>query len=789
MIWETIALWVASYVIGELLRDGPEIKNAQASGLDAINVPTADAQRMIPIVFGRALVKDPNLIWYGDSRPVPIVQRIKTGLFSSQKQTVGYSYYLGWHYVLCLSPATAPAALRELRVDGELVLGSIGAAGAYTLNSPNLFGGYKAGGGLTGTLRVLDGNGAQTVPSYLQQVLGTPQPAHRGVLSAVAEQCYIGETLRLPNTEWMVERYPNPLSNGLYLSINGDSNPVLVLLEAQLSNDYGRGRSLGVIDTASFSSAAATVHGEGLGFSLRWTPGDVYDLEKLLLDHISGLLYDDPQTGKLTIKLIRDTENPATATLLDESNIIDLTDYVEPTLQQLVAELSVTWTDRETGQPQQTTLHNSGLEEAQLGWSNGAMERNYPGCGRSDVASKLAERDFGIFSNSLSRAEVLVALTVGMALRPGQLVRLSWADYGLVEVPMRVQSPAYGELTEGFVRIKLIADVFRSGSPAYATQPALWSPAVPAPTAVSQYVAEAITYRQIIADTLTMPGSTQTGIALIAAAPTGNSLDFDLYGNDGSSWSLYEQQVPFAPRLLTTAAVTPGQTVIAVSGLTLAAAAAAEIGGLVWLDGEQCRLTALDAVAGTVTLARGCIDTVARAHSSGAVLYLVAAGIGGVLPLTAGVNGQARLLTRATSGALPLGSAPTVTVPTVDARHLRPYPPGKLRINGSAYPASISGALSITWAHRDRIAQSGELRDESATDIGPETGVTYTLKLYGDGGTLRRTETGLTANSYTWTTEAADSGGSLNSQLRIVIETFRSGLESHTKHDFSLSRV
>ncbi|WBF76841.1 hypothetical protein PSV3_00139 [Septimatrevirus PSV32] len=58
----------------------------------------------MPLVWGTVRQKSPITAWYGDSRPVPIRKKMKTGLFSSKKVTVGYKNYLGIDCILCLGP-------------------------------------------------------------------------------------------------------------------------------------------------------------------------------------------------------------------------------------------------------------------------------------------------------------------------------------------------------------------------------------------------------------------------------------------------------------------------------------------------------------------------------------------------------------------------------------------------------------------------------------------------------------------------------------------------------------
>jgi hypothetical protein len=137
-----------------------------------------------------------------------------------------------------------------------------------------------------------------------------------------------------------------------------------------------------------------------------------------------------------------------------------------------------------------------------------------------------------------------------------------------------------------------------------------------------------------------------------------------------------------------------------------------------------------------------------------------------------------KLLTRTGLGTLLEASAPADSV-VMAKRFIRPYPPGNVRINGSSYPASASGDLTITWAHRDRTQQTAYLVHQDEGDIGPEPGTTYTLRIYNaqTGGSLIRTFSGIagTGQAYTEALATSDNGGTKPANIRIEIESVRDG--------------
>ncbi len=63
-MWVQIAIMVLSAVISYMLAPKPPVPKAAALG--DFQVPTAEQDRAIPVIFGRVKVTGPNVVWYGD---------------------------------------------------------------------------------------------------------------------------------------------------------------------------------------------------------------------------------------------------------------------------------------------------------------------------------------------------------------------------------------------------------------------------------------------------------------------------------------------------------------------------------------------------------------------------------------------------------------------------------------------------------------------------------------------------------------------------------------------------
>ena len=68
--WLYAGLLLASIAASFLLT--PKRPEKKPAALTDFDFPTAEQGRPIPVVFGKVLVKDPNVVWYGDLASQPV---------------------------------------------------------------------------------------------------------------------------------------------------------------------------------------------------------------------------------------------------------------------------------------------------------------------------------------------------------------------------------------------------------------------------------------------------------------------------------------------------------------------------------------------------------------------------------------------------------------------------------------------------------------------------------------------------------------------------------------------
>jgi len=703
--------------------------------------------------------------------------------------TIGYWYRIGWHQVLCHGPIDA---LLEVKVgERSAWSGSMG-EGTISINQPALFGGERREGGVVGDLDVHFGGPAQAPNGYLGSTIGGIVPAFRRVVSVVFKGGRFAANNPNLKSVWYKVRRTLTGREGAAIwyqtkaDISGAMNPAHICYECLTNPDWGMGQPTSTIDQASFTAAADQLHAEGFGLNLLWERGgDILPFLQTVMDHINGRLGKDPSTSRWTLVLIRDDYDPVTLPVMDPSNVISLDRFDRPGYGELVNEITVIWTDPATGNPQPVTAHNL----ASINIQGGVVpdSRTYPGIGTFDLAARVALRDLRIVSTPVARVRLTVDRS-GWGLQPGDLFKLDWPELGIAGLVLRVGRVDRGTLTAGAILIEAVEDVFSLPAASYSEpEPPGWQQPLIAPLPVAHqrafevpYYALATGLRSADLDALT----TGYGFAaLVAADPQSFSYGYQLYTRPASADYAFRRDSEFCPNATLTDALTGADTVLAYTSGQDLDRVSLDTWALIddGLAQEIVAVRAIDTGAGTVSVDRGVLDTTPRSFTAGARLWFAEEWLG--VDTTEWVGGDdidLKALTRTGLGTLAEGSAPAASV-TLDDRAERPYPPGRVRIEGLAWPTTGTGDIDIAWAHRDRLQQTAGLIDQDATDIGPEAGTSYTVRVYDDAsGLLKHTASGLSGTGYTYTSAqwTTDFGGAGPHQMRIEIDSQRDGLDS-----------
>lgn len=522
---------------------------------------------------------------------------------------------------------------------------------------------------------------------------------------------------------------------------NGDSvgnvlmNPAHIIYQCVTDPSWGMGYPVASIDDAAFRAAADTLYAENFGLCMLWSKQEeIGNFIRNVLDHIGGVFYVDPKTGKFALRLLRADYDPDALDVFDESNIVELQSFQRVGYGDTVNEITVVYRDVETNKDSPVTVQNLANITAQGGVVS--QTRNYPGLPNSALALRVAQRDLIAASTPLSKGRFTVNRKA-WARFPGDVIKLTWPKLGIVSLICRVLAVDYGRLDDGTITVEFAEDVFGMPSASYAAQePSGWSESTNVPQKVVAEDVVEVPYRTLAtylsaADFSSIVDASSAFFAIVAARPQSIALSFDIYSKTGAETFKRRASGAFVPYAKLAGAMTATTTAITL-------AAGVDLGlvktGTLAIIGtgqaaEWVRVDAIDATAGTATVARGMLDTVPMPHAADAPVFFDDAhsATENVERATSEVV-DFKLSTVTPGGMLAIAGADLMTATAAQRQNL-PYAPGNFKINGAAYPATVSGPLTITWSHRNRLQQLADLITQDAGNIGPEDGVTYHVEL------------------------------------------------------------
>ncbi|WP_287684298.1 hypothetical protein [Acidithiobacillus sp.] len=64
--------WVVTTVLSAMLAPRPKMQEAPPGQIGDKDIPMASQDAPIPVLFGTRLITQPNVVWWGDLRVVPI---------------------------------------------------------------------------------------------------------------------------------------------------------------------------------------------------------------------------------------------------------------------------------------------------------------------------------------------------------------------------------------------------------------------------------------------------------------------------------------------------------------------------------------------------------------------------------------------------------------------------------------------------------------------------------------------------------------------------------------------
>lgn len=714
---------------------------------------------------------------------------------SSKAQVVGYRYSFDIHFAIGL----AIDELVEIRASDKTAWkGSVTSSQTIFIDAPNLFGGDKGEGGIQGNLDVMFGDEDQQVNPRLAASLGGLVPAFRGFASGFFSGL-VTSINPYPKT-WKILRrralkgwdgeawYPAKCVISLADGQIKAMNAAHILYETYTNREWARGLDRSLMDDVAWRAAADQLFTENFGLCLEWkVSGSLADFRDQICDHIGAYVGPDRLTGLITITLVRDNYVVADLPIFDEDTGLLSIEEEEASSSTLPpSQLLVKYVDAITGETRTARAINAAMAQSQGGPSIETVE--YLGIPTGELAGRVASRDMRIKGSGLRRYKVKLDRRA-YAVAPGKAFRIRSLKRGIGEIVVRAGRIEDGTMINGAITITAVQDVFGLPATSYVkVPPSGWVPPDSTPkTIVTRRLIE-MPYRELASRidpaNLALLDVTSAWYAALAVRPSGLSLSYSITSRLGATGDFIERGTgDWCPIALLVGQLLPEQRVVTFTGgVDLEEVV---IGSAALIDEEIVRVDAFNRLTGSITLGRGCADTVPATHAPGATIWMYEGYEGeDEFEYSSGVTVQSRLLTNTSQGQL-LPALAGIDSVVLKGRQGRPYPPGLFRIAGSAYPSNVVGPLTITWAHRDRLNQADQLIDTSLGSIGPEAGTTYSCRvLQADNLAVLDSQTGL--NGSTTTSLAPQYDG----EVIIELWSVRSNLESWQRltHTFNYQR-
>lgn len=404
-----------------------------------VAAPLSEPGRPIPYLVGRQRVVRPNSIWMGNLRPIyevtqevettSEIERGETGVGNVEEQTevvtktyktIGYN--LSMQFSICLGDGVV---LKAIGVGDETLWEGTAGPGRteFAIPTNTTF--------MSGEVIFAGGEFNQAPDPFLEEYIDPYQlPGYIGVAYIIIKDLRVDQLSG--SYPWFeVERFPNPLalSSGVN-RIGDDLNLASAMADYVASEWGGAGAGPASIGT-SFATAAAVLATEGNAASFQLdqesTAADIIKAMQLQAD---GLIFEDPNTGKIEFKLFRRSQiNPATVARITVSNAARIGRWERSAWPSTKNKMRVTYTDRSKGYKTDSVLGYTFNAINDRFKADRTAAADYPLCNTSDLAKKLLARDLGKYGVPLSAGELECDRTEVGDLLPGDAVQVLLPDY------------------------------------------------------------------------------------------------------------------------------------------------------------------------------------------------------------------------------------------------------------------------------------------------------------------------------------------------------------------------
>lgn len=796
MCWVQFIIAIVIAIVGEAIRPKAKSNTGRPAGLGDFQFPTAEAGRVIPWLAGTVKILGPNTTASGLLRSEESYKRVRTGWWSTAKQSYGFRYYITIQQVYCGGPIDDVVGFQVN--EKMLKTSSITRTTHYIdvqVDDAAFYGDRKKDGGFSGLIRVWRGTPTQGTDEWLKAVLDQDEiSAYRYVCHAIFRDFYISMSNNPPPILPIIARWPNTLgvTTGHHIIRGRSSNVICAVYD--LMTDAIRGMSVPAakIDRAAFLSAAETCYADQIGWSgiIDGTTSGKDAVDEMMA-YADGQVFEDPFTGLWTVKLVRPDYVVANLPVLNEDNsrCVSKTKTDWPDTKNVV---SVAYVDADKNWTNQSVQSFDSGNLAVLGQTSNQITRDFSGIDHVAQANFTAERIRASVSVPFTQMEI-EASGIGATLKLNDPFVASYPKTKRIELMvMRVSDITYPNNNETTTNIKAVEDkfgvqfvVFNETSTEDWTPPDL-TPHPPAAQRLDEVpwaMTPSLDGQRYAMTMAARADGVTTGYEVWQSAPSTSTLTKS--SDDGDLTAVGQ----LAVALGTNGGYSSGSIVLdqVIDGQDITSAFAADFAAgksLLWIGNELIAFQTVtangDGTISLTTIRRAVYDTVPEIHPVGQNAFIVNTGATLVQeqPYASDMTIGVRLASSVGDTALAPTTDPLMLL-AMSSRAQRPYPPGRVLVNtlwAGSNPAISSGDLTFDWRHRGKVTLGEKVvAYDDNSNYGPDAGTTYELKIYNNAtSALLYSQTGITTTNAV--VPASTFTGSL--QLRVELVAVIGGIKS-----------
>lgn len=410
------ALMAIGFVYGIYMMNkaGGDPENMDPSSLDDFQITKADEGSAVPLIYGRRKLTG-NLIWYGNFETEPIWEKVDAGK-DDEWVITGYNYYLDvWqtlgHGDMTIIQTYVQEELKDVTCRDTVF--NTGSNGLYS-----------------------------TIPGEFANKMD-------GVCHVFYQRMLLGENVQtLPTIHFVVERELGSECPVAYKNLANGVNPAAIVYDLLVRG----GASTGEIDLTSFDAAATYWYNKGYGLNIIFkNRPKTRDAIKQVLSQVGAAFGQDNQ-GRFYLNPL-DEDDAASVTLDFDSGDLGTFSFERTTWDRLHTDFNATYIDEDQNYTERTVkAYNPAVARILAR----RIEKGVKLQGFRDLTT-TSKRIWEIMKEG-TYPFASIAAQIPMRyhdLKLGEVVNVSYAEYGISNAEFRVMSKTIRAQTENALEVKL----------------------------------------------------------------------------------------------------------------------------------------------------------------------------------------------------------------------------------------------------------------------------------------------------------------------------------------------